>query len=200
MRIFNKSVTQGKTIHAIAMLSLTYITQGGTQAVLAQESRVVFHSGAGPSQTGVGITLPGGNGNTASAPSQQSASYLKRGVSPVGLVLLSEHTGIIYACAATTSASALASPPGDAIHPIGKCAEIGAIPTTTLSGNGFVSMSFNGTFNIGTIGVGIPYGVAFVGNLATGYIAQCTYQYVPTTGSGPTGEIFGSCLQVTNVQ
>jgi hypothetical protein len=124
--------------------------------------------------------------------------YLVQGSSPVGVVLLSESTGSIYACGATTSVTASSNPPFDSIAPIGQCAGIGGMPTASLTGNGFVSMSFNGTYNDGSIGVGLPYGVAFVGNLATGYVVQCTYQYVPTTSAGPIGAVFGSCIPVAN--
>jgi hypothetical protein len=146
--------------------------------------------------TTVAMLVAGQFGNLSTAAAQ--TPYLKQGASPVGIVLVSEHTGAIYACAATTSVTASSSPPFDSVIPIGKCEGIGAIPATSLSGNSFVSMSFNGTYNDGTIGVGIPYGVAFVGNLATGYVVQCTYQYVPATNAGPTGQIFGSCVPAAN--
>jgi hypothetical protein len=118
------------------------------------------------------------------AADQVLSPEIKQGASPAGLVLLNERTGLVFACAPTTSLTA------SGMNPSGTCLRIGSIPTTSLSGNGFVSMSYNGTFYSNS--VAIPYGVAFVGNLANAYIDQCTYQSVPTTGI-----VSGKCTQVT---
>ena len=69
---------------------------------------------------------------------------------------------------------------------------IGAIPATSLSGNGFVSMSFASAGMVQVTGVQIAYGVTFVGNLATGTIVECTYQY------DPAGNGTGQCVPVAN--
>lgn len=136
---------------------------------------------------------------TTPTASGQTAQQLKVGVSPVALVIVSEKTGSIFACGAATTVEASSSPPFNSLLPIAKnCAEIGQIPTTSLAGNSFVSMSFSGNFLVGNLPIpAIPYGVVFVGNLATGYVAQCTYQYVPTSNAGPTGQAFGKCITVS---
>jgi hypothetical protein len=124
------------------------------------------------------------------SPAAAQAS-LKQANGPTGLVILNEHSGIITFCAAQTSINSLSSPPFVEITPQGKCGAIGGLPTTSLSGNGFVSVSFNSAINAVVNGVSLPWGVAFVGNLTTGFIVQCTYQYSPSSG-----QISGKCAPV----
>ncbi len=81
------------------------------------------------------LTIIGGT-LTVSATATAQTPYLKEAASSEGLVVLSEKTGNIYYCPA-------AFQPILPISPIGSdCHVIDAIPTTSLSGNGFVSMSF----------------------------------------------------------
>lgn len=101
-------------------------------------------------------------------------------------MVLSEKTGNIYFCPAAHSGIAPITPIGS------RCGVIGAIPATSLSGNGFVSMSFASAGMVQVTGVQIAYGVTFVGNLATGTIVECTYQY------DPAGNGTGQCVPVAN--
>ena len=129
-----------------------------------------------------------------SATAAAQTPYLKQGASPDGLVLLSEHTGSIFFCSAANTNISISKPPYENITPTGTCAGIGGIPTTSLSGNGFVSMSFASPGPVIVNENYYAYGVAFVGNLATGYVVQCTYEY----SLAMPGEAFGDCVPVAN--
>ena len=86
-----------------------------------------------------------------------------------GLVALDEASGSVTFCPAAVNASGA---------PYGKCAGIGGLPTTSLTGNGFVSIGNT---------------AAFVGNLATGYVVECSL-----TWDANSGQPIGSCVPVAN--
>jgi hypothetical protein len=102
-----------------------------------------------------------------------AATALKQAANASGLIVLNEVTGSITYCSPATVSNT----------PIGGFGGIGGIPTTSLAGNGFVSLSEPGAGS----------GVEFVGNIVTGFIVECACQYPSSGGSGS-----GKCIPVAN--
>jgi len=122
-----------------------------------------------------------------------AATPLVQATGPDGTVILNTQSGNITACASATELLLLNYPPYQEITPIGNCAKIGAISTASLSGNGFVSASYSTAYNNVVNGSPLVYGVAFVGNLETGVVLECTYEYDPQVG-----QVWGKCVTVAN--
>lgn len=97
------------------------------------------------------------------------ATFLQATGAP-GLILVNQANGVITFCPASISVNV----------PNAKCAGIGTLPVASLSGNAFINFSS-----------GSP--VAFVGNIATGYVVQCALTWDVNSGK-PTG----SCLTLSH--
>jgi hypothetical protein len=142
---------------------------------------------------------------------------LVQAAGPIGEVILNPASGNITYCSPHAQLSEFAP----VANPNGGCAVIGAIPTTSLLNNGFVSvlptiLNIDSMANAGywyanpyppasMVNAVKPYapaiaetltrttGVAWVGNLATGLVVQCTYTYYTASGA-PAGQ----CVQAAS--
>lgn len=101
-------------------------------------------------------------------PSYALADSLVTASSPGGLVIVNEANGNIWHCTPLIS--------GSSFDPLGQCARIGLISTTSLSGNARINMGTNTT--------------AFVTNSQTAVVVQCSLM------ASSSGTPLGKCKRI----